>query len=416
LRIAIASWSNRRFGGSGTYLGELFAGLQRQGHALAWLQERDAPTDHPRLETEFDGPMWCIESMGRDSALAALRAWTPDVIFAHGFLEPQHEAAALDVAPAVFLAHDYYGTCISGFKTHSRPAVQPCTRTLGWQCLANYHVRGCGGWSPVTMVREFRRQSNRLELLRRYGAIVTLSDYMREEYLRHGFEPSHVVHVPHSIGAAKAATHPPSVPRPGHHSPWRLLFVGRMYAIKGGKELIDALPAVARELQRPCHVTFAGDGAQRQEWERRAALLFANQTAVTVKFTGWLHADAMAQLYANADLVVMPSLWPEPLGLVGLEAGIHGIPVAAFAVGGIPEWLKSGVNGHLASGTPPTADGLANAIVACLRNEETHAQLSQGASRLWSERKFDRHLSGLLDVFENLACGLKRHRHRSLHE
>ncbi|HEU4691054.1 MAG TPA: glycosyltransferase family 4 protein [Vicinamibacterales bacterium] len=398
MRIAITSWSNRRFGGTGTYLTELCAGLLRQGHQVAWLHERDAPTDHPRLETGSDGPVWCIESLGQESAIAALRAWNPDVLFAHGFLETKHEQAALDIAPAVFLAHDYYGTCISGLKAHSLPTVQPCHRTLGWQCLASYHVRRCGGLSPVTMVREFRRQSNRLELLRRYKAIVTLSDHMREEYLRHGFEPSRVVKVAHSVGAANTTT-TPSPSRPGHDSAWRLLFVGRMYTTKGGRELIDALPKVVRELQRRCEVTFAGDGAQRREWEARAGRLSSKEPMASVKFAGWLQADALAQVYANTDLVVVPSLWPEPFGLVGLEAGMHGIPAAAFAVGGIPEWLQSGVNGHLASGSPPTSDGLADAIVACLRDEETRARLGAGARRLWSERKFERHIASLLDVF-----------------
>jgi glycosyltransferase involved in cell wall biosynthesis len=380
-------------------LTELFAGLRRQGHQIAWLHERDAPTDHPRVETGSAGPLWCIESQGQDSAFEALRAWKPDLLFAHGFLETQHEEAALDIAPAVFLAHDYYGTCISGQKAHSLPTVQPCHRTLSWQCLASYHVRRCGGLSPVTMVREFRRQSNRLELLRRYKSIVTLSDHMREEYLRHGFEPSRVVKVANSIGAATTTTAPHAALRPRHDGRWRLLFVGRMYTIKGGRELLDALPKVVRELRRPCEVTFAGDGAQRRDWEQRAARLSSNEPMASAKFTGWLQADALAKLYADSDLVVVPSLWPEPLGLVGLEAGMHGIPAAAFAVGGIPEWLQPGVNGHLASGSPPTSDGLADAIIACLRDEETHARLGAGARRLWSERKFERHLAGLLEVF-----------------
>ena len=56
----------------------------------------------------------------------------------------------------------------------------------------------------------------------------------------------------------------------------------------------------------------------------------------------------------NMDLLVVPSVWPEPFGLVGPEAAHHGVPSAAFAVGGIPEWLVDGVSGHLAAGDRPT--------------------------------------------------------------
>ena len=74
-------------------------------------------------------------------------------------------------------------------------------------------------------------------------------------------------------------------------------------------------------------------------------------------------------------MLVVPSLWPEPFGLVGLEAARHRLPVAAFAVGGIPDWLRPGVNGYLAPGDPPTPGGLADAIIACLKDPETHARL-----------------------------------------
>ena len=63
-------------------------------------------------------------------------------------------------------------------------------------------------------------------------------------------------------------------------------------------------------------------------------------------------------LLAQSDLLVLPSLWPEPFALVGLEAARHRLPVAAYAVGGIPDWLTSGENGYLAPGDPPTVDGL----------------------------------------------------------
>ena len=126
-------------------------------------------------------------------AIAAMREWHPDLIFAHGLVNPKNEAATLSVAPAVFFAHGYYGTCISGAKTNSYPKVVPCTRTFGPKCLLHFYPRRCGGLSPVTALIEYRRQAKRLELLRRYRAILTDSTHMRDEYLRHGFDPGMVI-------------------------------------------------------------------------------------------------------------------------------------------------------------------------------------------------------------------------------
>ena len=46
-------------------------------------------------------------------------------------------------------------------------------------------------------------------------------------------------------------------------------------------------------------------------------------------------------------MVVVPSTWPEPFGMVGIEAMAYGKPVIAFDVGGISEWLKDGETGFL---------------------------------------------------------------------
>ena len=64
-----------------------------------------------------------------------------------------------------------------------------------------------------------------------------------------------------------------TIPSTHERRPWRLLFVGRMEALKGGLHLLEALPTVARALGRPVHVTMAGDGGDRQRWQERAAIV-----------------------------------------------------------------------------------------------------------------------------------------------
>src|SRR5207253_10057138 len=111
----------------------------------------------------------------------------------------------------------------------------------------------------------------------------------------------------------------------------------------------------------------------------------------------------METLFGNCDLLVVPSLWPEPFGLVGPEAGLFGIPVAAFKVGGIPDWLVDGVNGYMASGSPPTSSGLAQAIIKCLYDPVTHARLRQGAREVAQQFNVKNHLTALLEVFSSVT-------------
>jgi glycosyltransferase involved in cell wall biosynthesis len=89
--------------------------------------------------------------------------------------------------------------------------------------------------------------------------------------------------------------------------------------------------------------------------------------------------------------------------LGGPEAGLRGLPAAACAVGGIPEWLSDGVNGHLAPGDPPRAAGLARAIVECVREPVELARLSRGAREMALRFELDAHVETLVAILGQAA-------------
>jgi len=182
----------------------------------------------------------------------------------------------------------------------------------------------------------------------------------------------------------------------------RLLFVGRMTGLKGGSMMLDALALAAASLGRPLKVSFVGDGPDRVHWEQKSRKLQAANTNLNIEFSGWLNSVSLENLTLESDLLVLPSTWPEPFGLVGPEAGLCGLPAAAFAVGGIPEWLRDGVNGRLAPGDPPSAAGLARAIVECVRDPAELARLSNGARESSMRVNLDAHIDALLAIFEGI--------------
>ena len=403
MRILITTWSSRRVGGAETYVGRVMAQLHAEGHQIGFCFE----TDEPRERTPIALPAGTVSfHIGTDieAALAAIRAWRPEVNYAHGLLNPAVEERLLGLAPGVCFAHSYYGTCISGDKTHKFPVVQPCGRRFGAACLALYFPRRCGGLSPIAMAQSYSRQRHRLALLHRYAAVVTHSEHMRGEFLRHGVAGGRVYNLhrraPHeTITGAPAAL---AEPRP--EGPWRLTFVGRMDRLKGGSALLDAVPAVAAAAARPLRVSFAGDGPARRQWEEQARAVMAATPGVAVDFTGWLAQDSLTAKLDDTDVVVVPSLWPEPFGLVGPEANRRGIPVVAYANGGIPEWLQEGVNGCLAPAHPPTPAGLADALVRCLRSLASSNTLREGAWRMGRANPDDLHIDALVDILAGAAA------------
>ncbi len=382
-------------GGAQTYQAAAFAELRSRGHEVALLHEvslGDAAT--PIDGNDPAEARWCITELGEAGALGGVHDWRPDVVYAHGFTDPELEAKIVARYPSVLYAHSYYGTCATARKLHSWPALQPCTRTLGPMCLAVNYVRGCGARDPLGLLSSYRAQHRRLVNLPRYGAIAVASHHMVAEYERHGVPSDRIELLPLFPGTVPEQRLPPVGPPTGV-----IVFASRLTWLKGGAFLVDALPAASAARGRPRTLVVAGDGPERSTLEERAA-----KQGVQARFLGWLGKESMVETMRTAELVAVPSLWPEPFGLVGIEAGRYGVPAVAFANGGILDWLLPGESGELAP-SAPTAAGLADAIVRALRDPVHYARLREGAWRV--SRRFAReaHVEGLERLLRRVAAG-----------
>lgn len=393
MRIAIVNHRSGHVGGVESYLAWVMPALARRGHELAgWFEEGPHPSK-PSAMLKADTPSW-VEPVADARTTAELREWRPDVMFVHGLRSPASERTLQRIAPAVFFAHSYYGTCISGAKMHRLPFEQVCSRRFGAGCLAAYYPRRCGGISPVTMLRQYQLQKERLTLLSGYRRIIVGSAHMRDEYTRHGFNEKLRL-VPLAIPAVTAR------PRAASRLPSRLLYLGRLEAEKGIDIALEAAALAAGRLGRDLRLQISGAGSLRAAVQRRAEQLMAAQRHLQVVITDWLDEADVATAIETNDLLLMPSTWPEPFGLVGLEAAARGVPAIAFAVGGIPEWLIDDVTGRLVdAGAPNKVDGFAGAIAGVLGDAHAFARMSEacyaGAARFGMEA----HLAGLEGVLE----------------
>ena len=404
MRIAVANWTDRRAGGVETYLSTILPELARAGNDIGFYCEVDDPKERPRIELPSDSTVWCVAEMGVQVPVTALREWQPDVIYCHKLIDPNHERAIIEIAPSVYFAHDYDGMCISGTKTFKFPTIQPCTRRFGWQCLMHYFPNRCGGSSPVTMLELYDHHRRRLENMRAYDAIVTQSDHMLEELRKHGLSAQRAYDLSNYPEESAAGEMDISVSQNGtgnEKNEVSLLFAGRMEYLKGVHLLIEALPAVQRLLQMHLRVILVGEGRERRSLESHAEKIQSRR--IQIEFPGWLERNALANLFERSDILVLPSIWPEPFGLIGPEAGMFGLPVAAFDVGGIRDWLFHGINGFLAPGNPPTSQGLATAIVNCLQDRETYVSLRHQAIESAKRFSVQNHLRVLLKIFSDVA-------------
>jgi glycosyltransferase involved in cell wall biosynthesis len=122
-------------------------------------------------------------------------------------------------------------------------------------------------------------------------------------------------------------------------------YLGQIREIKGVQDFI----AMARQLPH-ANARFILAGECRDPKEFPGSYTIQNlQNMIAgdsrIRYVGY--ARDVENVYCSSDIIVIPSRWEEPLGLINLEAGACRKPVVATRVGGIPEVITDGENGFL---------------------------------------------------------------------
>ena len=381
MRIAFVNWTSRAVGGAELYLSELMAALDSHGHELVLFCGSD------------DGKAAYISPARRRladhrGAYSQIAAWKPDVVVDNGAGQILERQISRFVNYAAFV-HSYQGLCISGTRLNRVPRPATCSVQFGAMCLVRYFPRRCGGLSPTTMLHDYRLQKERIERFRRAKKVLTLSNHVRGMLIRHGVRSNRVDSLPIAVPP------PAKTIVPANNEPVRkLLFLGRLDRVKGVHVLLKTM-GLLRQDNPGIELDIVGDGPERKNLEQQAQ-------DMPVRFSGWLNGDDLESAFADAQLLVVPSLWPEPFGRIGPEALVRGMPVVAFDSGGVRDWLTHGENGVLADADPPTARSLAVAISEAVQ-PDTYQRLSIGAVRTSKGWTYDNHCMSLLAALSEVA-------------
>lgn len=150
-----------------------------------------------------------------------------------------------------------------------------------------------------------------------------------------------------------------------------LIFVGRLNYVKGVHILLEALSRLGQEGSTP-RLTVVGDGPERERLREQArALGIAGQ----VEFPGQLFGEKLARALNRHRILVVPSLWKEPFGIVALEGIACGCVIVGTEGGGLKDAIgPCGV-------TVPNGDvrALAGSLSKLLQEPESWCIYREGA-------------------------------------
>ncbi len=199
--------------------------------------------------------------------------------------------------------------------------------------------------------------------------LIVPSDSIRRKVAAEGRDGARFAIIPNGVDLSRFATPTQCAFRREFDVPRGAPLLGvvaRLEPEKGHRHLLDAMPAVLAAAP-DAWLAVVGEGSQDEPLRQQAAAL---GIAHRVVFTG--RREDVAALTADLTITVLPSV-REAQGISILEAMARRVPVGAWAVGGIPEVITSGVDGILVPPADPAA--LAAAVIGLLNDPQLRKRI-----------------------------------------
>lgn len=305
----------------------------------------------------------------------------PDVIHVHNFPRIEVLKELRIHTPIVRTIHSYENLC--GNRLKRLPDGSICTENLGPACTANCNV-------PKTFKASRVKAENRL-MKKEFKRLVAISSYIKEVLVANGF-PSEKVQVLNNF--TRLTPKPLDVAEEN-----TVLYAGRLTPEKG---LIELLESISLMTTKPKLLVVGKDGVLGQSSFQQQVVETAAQRGVNIEFQDWCAGDDLRRAYQKAKVVAFSSVWPEPFGLVGIEAMMQAKPVVAFDCGGVLDWLRHGKTGFLV----PHLDLRQYAYCLDLLCKDDVLRRVMGAEAQKNAlEKFTAaaHINGLLDIYTEVV-------------
>lgn len=350
MRILHINKYNHERDGVGRYMHDVMRLADAHGHATAVLamhypKNNSSPWEHffvSNLETARAGKgidalrqlartFWSYEAYKKTCAI--ISAFKPDVIHAHNLythLSPSVLSAAKDMGiPVVLTAHDYgyisanYGLFDGVAPISARASWRGITKT---KCIKNSALATGVVDAIVRIQKKFGMWTNGVT------HILTASEAVKYALIESGYQESLIQSVPLPSGTYDVYENE----TPVLNRVQRIIFASRFETYKG----IDVVMELATRMP---DVEFVCIGHGKEEEELRILAAKAkNLNVISV-----LPPRELWEMIRGSAGVIMPSRWPEPFGLVALEALALGTPAIVSSLGGLSEIVEHGVSGFV---------------------------------------------------------------------
>ncbi len=330
MKILFINTTGGYFGGVEQNIALSAKGLSLAGHTCYFACIENSGIDQIRFDALF-AQTWIL---GSTPLAQIVKIIQPDVFYVHKFDKIEDIFSIKGSKHVIRMIHDHDLYCPRRHKYYAF-SRKICTRKCGLFCYADLAFLERSG-KGIRFV-SIRKKLLEMKHNKQVDILLVGSTYMRRELVRNGFNSQKIRLLPPCVQAfPQKLQNLPDQPS--------ILFVGQLIKGKGVDVLLKAYDLLLKKsgLSIPLHIIGRGNE------EAKLKLFVQNASYKSlVHFHGWVAHDELAQYYDSSTVVVIPSRWPEPFGMVGIEAMLRERPVLGSDVGGIPDWLIHGKNGLL---------------------------------------------------------------------
>lgn len=225
--------------------------------------------------------------------------------------------------------------------------------------------------------------------------IITISDYMKRQIIKHYGAPAGKISVIHWGIDPEWVTQAPRAKSPFANREQVVLFLGRMTLQKGPDYFVQAAKDVLKFAPKTRFV-MAGDGDMMG---RIINSVIDAGMQDRFSFTGFLRGDDVRKAYQLADCYVMPSV-SEPFGLVALEAIASGVPVILSKTSGASEVVKNALRVDFWD-----TKMMASKIIGVLRHKTMSQEMRCNGRKEVENLNLRTPAKKTLDVYKRLGIG-----------
>ncbi|HEX7069342.1 MAG TPA: glycosyltransferase family 4 protein [Rhodothermales bacterium] len=380
-------------GGVETYMQGLLPMLRDRGIDVAWVHDHPAETSVVRsIQVKGIGkPGFRYQGEVRARIRELLEREKPDLVHLHNFQNVGVAQACLDLVPTVMTTHDYRSVCPANSFFYKRTQEICQKDRVGLGCFSTTVRKRCLTMRPQYASYYYYRSNWMLLQAHRFASVVAPSTGAQDRLLRAGYPTERTTVIPYFC-PLKPAPEPRPLPERT-----TITFIGRIAPNKGQEFFVEALGKLPASVTGVMVGSFS-NGAE----ETIRGLAVANGCADRLQLRKWADRATLLKIVDETTLLIFPSLWPETLGIVGLEAMSRGVPVVASDVGGVREWLDDRKNGVLVPAK--SADKIRDAVLDLTSDRNVLMAYGQRAIQTINDRFLpETHVDRLLGVYEDVA-------------